>query len=200
MGKQYWVAAFLFFAMQAVNGLDIGGLAPDFVATDSHGHKHSLAEYQGQYVVLEWNNRECPYVQKYYESGAMQQLQRHWTSKGVVWLTVISSAPGKPGYVTPRDENGYLRRIGAAPTAVLLDPAGELGHLYEAQTTPEIFVISPGGKLIYQGAIDNSPSVEIEDISGALNYVDQALQQSLAGQHVTTPQTRSYGYMIKYAD
>jgi peroxiredoxin len=129
----------------------VGDPAPDFTATDTNGEIHQLSEYQGKFVVLEWTNRGCPYTQKHYNSGNMQRLQREWTSRGVVWLTVISSAPGKQGYVTASEENAYLKKANAAPTAVLLDPAGTLARLYDAKTTPHF--INPKGVLIYNGAM-----------------------------------------------
>ena len=129
----------------------VGEAAPNFTATDSYGHQHSLAQYKGKYVVLEWHNQGCPYTKKHYESGNMQKLQKLWTGKGVVWFTVISSAPGEQGYVTAAQENDYVKRMGAAPTAVLLDPNGDLGHLYGAKTTPHMFVINPQGQADLRG-------------------------------------------------
>src|SRR5947207_6579861 len=116
----------------------VGESAPDFTATDSNGSSHTLSAYRGKFVVLEWHNQGCPYTRKHYESGNMQRLQKEWTTKGVVWLSVISSAPGTQGYVTASQENDYLKKMNAAPTAVLLDPDGALGHLYAAKTTPHM--------------------------------------------------------------
>jgi len=197
--KRFVLASLLFILTQAVFGLRVGDAAPGFTATDSHGQAHSLAEYKGKYVLLEWHNRGCPYTQKHYSSGNMQKLQKYWTGKGVVWLTVISSAPGEQGYMTAEQENEYVRQISAAPTAVLLDPGGELGHLYGAKTTPHMFVINPQGKLIYEGAIDDRPTTDVADIAGAANYVTLALEQSMAGKPVTTAATRPYGCSVKYA-
>jgi len=173
--------------------------APNFTATDSYGHRHSLAEYKGKFVVLEWHNQGCPYTKKHYESGNMQKLQKLWTSRGVVWFTVISSAPGEQGYVTAQQENDYVKRMGAAPTAVLLDPSGALGHLYGAKTTPDMFVINPQGQLIYEGAIDDKATVEQSDIAGAVNYVTAALEESMAGKAVLVTASRPYGCSVKYA-
>src|SRR6478672_1115445 len=136
----------------------VGEPAPDFQATDSNGQMHKLSNERGKFVVLEWHNNGCPYTQKHYESGNMQRLQKEWTDKGVVWLTVISSAPGTQGFVTPSQENDYVKTKNAAPTAVLMDPGGSLGHLYGAKTTPHMFIIDPGGMLIYNGAIDDHPT------------------------------------------
>ena len=173
--------------------------APDFTAQDTHGQTHTLAEYKGKYVVLEWHNHECPYTRKHYVSGNMQRLQKEWTSKGVVWFTVISSAPGKQGYVTADEENAYVQQVHAAPTGVLLDPEGKLGRLYEAKTTPHMFVIDPNGSLIYDGAIDDKPTTDTSDIATAHNYVDAALTAAMAGQPVQVSTTRPYGCSVKYA-
>jgi peroxiredoxin len=177
----------------------IGEAAPNFTATDSYGHQHSLAQYKGKYVVLEWHNQGCPYTKKHYDSGNMQKLQKLWTSKGVVWFTVISSAPGEQGYVTAAQENDYLKRMGATPTAALLDPDGGLGHLYGAKTTPHMFVINPRGQLIYDGAIDDKPTPEQSDIAGAANYVTAALEESMAGKPVAVAASRPYGCSVKYS-
>jgi peroxiredoxin len=178
----------------------VGEAAPDFTATDSNGKVHKLSEYQGKFVVLEWTNRGCPYTQKHYTSGNMQKLQREWTGQEVIWLTVVSSAPGKQGYVTASEENAYLKQVNAAPSAVLLDPTGALGHLYDAKTTPHMFVISPQGTLIYNGAIDDRPSTDVADVRGAKNYVTAALQESKSGKPVSNPTSRPYGCSVKYPD
>jgi peroxiredoxin len=176
----------------------VGEPAPTFSAVDSNGKTQNLASYKGKYVVLEWHNQGCPYTQKHYQSGNMQRLQKEWTEKGVVWFTVISSAPGKQGFVTPGQENEYLKKMNAAPTAVLMDPAGTLGHLYDAKTTPDMFIIDPAGNLIYQGAIDDKPTTDQSDVAGAKNYVSVALTEAMSGKPVTEPATRPYGCSVKY--
>ncbi len=133
----------LSLAALPVFALTPGAPAPDFKGTDSNGATHTLSQYRGKYVVLEWANKGCPYDQKHYLSGNMESLQKEWTGKGVVWLSVISSAPGEQGSVSPAEENQYLKTMKAAPTAALLDPDGTIGHLYQAKTTPHIFVIDP---------------------------------------------------------
>ncbi len=178
----------------------VGDQAPDFTGTDSHGQTHKLSDYRGKFVVLEWHNNGCPFTQKHYESGNMENLQKEWTQKGVIWLTVISSAPGEQGYVTADQENAYMQKMHAAPTAAILDPKGEIGHLYGAKTTPHMFVINPQGKLIYNGAIDSKPTPDPSDISSAKNYVSEALQEAMAGQQVAVASTRPYGCSVKYAD
>jgi peroxiredoxin len=181
-------------------GVKPGDAAPDFKGTGSNGKTETLSQYRGKYVVLEWTNRECPYTVKHYQSGHMEALQKEWTAKGVVWLSVLSSPPGQQGYATAAGENDYLRTMHAAPTAAILDPSGTIGRLYDAKTTPHMFVIDPGGKLIYEGAIDDKPSTDPETLNGARNYVSQALEEAMAGKPVTTPVTRSYGCSVKYAE
>jgi peroxiredoxin len=176
-----------------------GTPAPDFKGTDSNGVQHSLSEYRGKYVVLEWANKGCPYDQKHYLSGSMENLQKEWTTKGVVWLSVISSAPGAQGYVTPTEENDYIKTMHVASTAVLLDPTSAIARLYEAKTTPHMFVIDPTGKLIYQGAIDDKPTTDKADIKGADNYLNDALNASMSGKPVPVASTRPYGCSVKYA-
>jgi peroxiredoxin len=176
----------------------IGEPAPDFTAVDSAGKSQRLSDYKGKYVVLEWHNQGCPYTKKHYESGNMQHLQKEWTGKGIVWFTVISSAPGTQGYVTPTQENDYVKQMSAAPTAVLMDPGGTLGHLYAAKTTPHMFIIDPKGNLIYDGAIDDHPTSDQSDIATSKNYVSSALGEALAGKPVTDAATRPYGCSVKY--
>jgi len=177
----------------------VGNAAPDFTGTDSNGKTHKLSDYRGKYVVLEWTNNGCPYTQKHYESGNMQALQKEWTDKGVVWLTVLSSAPGEQGYMTALQENTYVGKERAAPTAAILDPTGTIGHAYEAKTTPHMFVIDPSGKLIYAGAIDDHATTDPGDIKSSKNYVSDALNESMAGKTVATSYTRPYGCSVKYA-
>src|SRR5215471_12169501 len=190
----------LFILVATALAAKVGDPAPDFTATDSNGKSHHLADYKGKYVVLEWHNQGCPFTRKHYESGNMQRLQKEWTGKGVVWLTVISSAPGTQGYVTPTQENDYLKTMKAAPTAVLMDPGGSLGHLYAAKTTPHMFVIDPNGTLIYNGAIDDHPTSDQGDIASSKNYVSLALTQAMGGKPVSDPATRPYGCSVKYKD
>lgn len=191
------LGAVLLFAASAM-AVKVGDPAPNFSAVDNHGKMQKLAEYRGKYVVLEWHNQGCPYTRKHYESGNMQRLQKKWTDKGVVWFTVISSAPGTQGFVTPTQENDYLSKMHASPTAVLMDVTGTLGRLYDARTTPEMFVISPNGTLIYEGAIDDPPAADQKKIARAKNYVDTALSEAMANQPITDAATRPYGCSVKY--
>jgi hypothetical protein len=176
-----------------------GEAAPDFKAIDSNAQMHELSENRGKYVVLEWHNNGCPYTRKHYESGNMQRLQKQWTSRGVIWFTVISSAPGQQGYVTAQQENEYLKSMNAVPTAALLDPRGDVGRLYAAKTTPHMFIINPQGVLIYDGAIDSKATTDQSDIATATNYVSQALDEAMGGKPVSTPTSRPYGCSVKYA-
>jgi len=192
--------ALLAVASVSAHAVKVGDPAPDFTGTDSNGRTHSLSQYKGKYVVLEWSNRDCPYTRKHYDSGNMQSLQKEWTAKGVVWLTIISSAPGQQGYVTASEENAQLAKVHAAPTAAILDPKGTIGHEYEAKTTPNMFVIDPSGKLIYAGAIDDHPTAEVDDIKVSKNYVSEALTQAMAGGAVATSYTRPYGCSVKYGE
>lgn len=178
----------------------VGEPAPDFTSVDSNGKSQRLSNYKGKYVVLEWHNQGCPYTKKHYESGNMQRLQKEWTAKGVIWLTVISSAPGTQGFVTPTQENDYVQHVGAAPTAVLMDPSGTLGHLYAAKTTPHMYIIDPSGTLIYNGAIDDHPTSDPGDIKISKNYVAAALSEAMSGKPVTESATRPYGCSVKYKD
>lgn len=198
-GFAYVVTLVLMAVSTAALAARVGEPAPNFTAIDSNGKAHTLAAYHGKFVVLEWHNQGCPYTQKHYNSGNMERLQKEWTQKGVVWLTVISSAPGTQGYVTAEQENDYLRRMNAAPTAALLDPTGDLGHLYSAKTTPHMFIISPDGVLIYDGAIDDKPTPDPADITSSRNYVSLALNEAMSGKPVSTPTSRPYGCSVKYA-
>jgi peroxiredoxin len=201
--RKAWIAGlpFVFAAALTLWGagtVRVGAPAPGFTAKDSNGKTHTLSEYAGKFIVLEWTNRGCPYTLKHYQSGNMERLQHEWTARGVVWLTVISSAPGQQGYVSAAEENAYLKHMNAEPTAALLDPMGDLGHLYDAKTTPQIFIINTQGILIYDGAIDDRPTTDPSDIAGAKNYASLALQEAMDGKTVSIATSRPYGCSIKY--
>jgi peroxiredoxin len=185
-------------ALYASDSPPVGSNAPEFSATDSNGKTHSLTDYKGKYVVLEWFNPECPFVKKHYGSGNMQKLQQNFTSKGVTWLTIDSSAPGKEGSLKPDQANKTITDWKAHSTALLLDADGKVGRTYGAKNTPHMFVINPEGKIIYEGAIDSKPTPNPDDIPGSTNYVKVALDESMAGKHITTPSSRPYGCSIKY--
>ena len=177
---------------------EVGKPAPDFSLEASDGKAHRLSDHLGEFVVLEWYNKSCPFVKKHYGSGNMQKLQGTYLHKGVTWFSIISSAPGKEGYLTRREavKNRIDSKIRS--TATLFDPEGVAGRAYGAEVTPHMFIIDPKGAVIYAGAIDSHNSPDPADIPSSTNYVAQALDQALAGRPVTTPSTTPYGCSIKY--
>jgi peroxiredoxin len=192
------LASLVSTALFAADSPPVGSAAPDISATDSKGKTQTLSQYKGKYVVLEWFNPECPFVKKHYGSGNMQKLQQEFTGKGVVWLTIDSSAPGMEGNLTPEQANAKIAEWKAHSTAFLLDPDGKAGQTYGAKNTPHMFVINPAGKVIYEGAIDSKPTPNPADIASSTNYVKVALDESLAGKPVSTPSSRPYGCSVKY--
>jgi peroxiredoxin len=200
MIKSFALAAALTFAAASAlaAGPEIGKPAPNFAAMDSNGKAHKLSDFAGKTVILEWSNHDCPYVKKHYGAGNMQATQSAAAAKGAVWLTVISSAPGKQGAVTGADANKLTTDRNAKPTAVLLDPTGTIGKAYEAKTTPHMYVIDAKGILRYQGAIDDKPSASPDSLNGAKNYVLAALGDMAAGKAVASAETEPYGCSVKY--
>jgi peroxiredoxin len=178
--------------------VETGGKAPNFTLSDSTGKTHSLSDYKGKIVVLEWTNPGCPFVKKHYNTNNMQMLQKTYTGKGVIWFSMASSAKGKEGYLTADEWNKRISDSVSSPTAVLLDESGSVGKKYGAKTTPHMFIINGEGKLVYQGAIDDKPTYEKDDVPLAKNYVKAALDEMLAGKPVTTATTESYGCSVKY--
>jgi len=178
--------------------LRINEPAPAFTLTDPEGTSHSLSDYKGKYVVMEWINHGCPYVQKHYDTGNMQRLQKEMKEKGIVWLSICSSAKGKQGFYTAAEWKNLSKEKGSVAKAVLLDPEGKVGRQYGAKTTPHMFIINPEGTLVYQGAIDDKPTAYKSDVPKAKNYVKTALVESIQGKPVTTSQTPSYGCSVKY--
>jgi len=176
----------------------IGGAAPGFTLTDTSGKQVSLADFKGKTVVLEWTNHDCPYVRKHYNGQAMQGLQKKWTDKGVVWLSVISSAPGEQGFVTPEQANKLTTDRGAHPTAVLFDTKGDIGRTYGATVTPHMYVIKGDGVLAYMGGIDDKATTRLDDLKTAKNFVDTALDEIAQGKPVSTTTSRPYGCTVKY--
>jgi peroxiredoxin len=172
--------------------------APAFTLTDVDGNRHSLADFKGKYIVLEWVNYDCPFVRKHYASGNMQRLQREWTDKGVVWLSICSSAPGKQGYFETAELKDRIKEEKAVPSAYLLDSEGTVGKMYEAKTTPHMYIINPEGVLIYAGGIDNIASTNVDDIGMATNYVRATLEAAMAGKPVEVKGSRPYGCSVKY--
>jgi hypothetical protein len=192
------LAATLLFSASLMAQPEVGLPAPDFRAVDTAGNEHSLADFAGSTLVLEWTNHDCPFVKKHYGSGNMQALQKRYTAEDVVWLTVISSAPGKQGHVSAAEADRLTETRGAAPTAVLLDPEGTMGRAYDARVTPHMYVIDAEGTLVYMGGIDSIPSADPGDIPGAVPYVVNALDAVLSGKPVPDAVTRAYGCTVKY--
>ena len=190
--------ASLIAASTAVAAPQVGQPAPEFTLTDSNGKSHKFSDFKGKFVVLEWLNHGCPFVQKHYDGGNMQGLQKEYTGKDVVWLSIVSSAPGKQGNMSPEETNKTKEEKGSAATAILIDADGTVGKLYDAKVTPELYVINPEGVLIYMGAIDDKKSVDAADVAGAKNYVKQALDEAMAGKPVSEPSTTAYGCSVKY--
>lgn len=190
----------LFGGRGAEAAVETGAQAPAFSVQDANGATRTLAEFRGRMVILEWTNHGCPYVRKHYDSGNMQALQREATADGIVWLQVISSAPGEQGHLDGQGALARVRTDNAAPTATLLDPTGAMGRAYGARNTPHMFIVSADGRVVYQGAIDDRPSARPASLEGAHNYVRAALADIEAGRAVQVPETTPYGCSVKYAD
>lgn len=191
--------AAMLFAGQADAAPAIGQPAPAFAAADADGKVRNLEEFKGKTVVLEWTNAGCPYVKKHYNTGNMQGLQKSATDDGVVWLTLISSAPGQQGYLDAPGAKAWKTQAKAASTAVLLDPQGRVGKAYDAKTTPHMYVIDKAGMLVYMGGIDDKPTSDVADVKTAKNHVVAALGDVKAGRAVATAVTKPYGCSVKYA-
>lgn len=177
---------------------EVGAPAPAFNGVDTAGKTWSLADLAGQPVILEWTNHDCPYVKKHYDAGNMQALQREATEDGYLWLSVISSAPGKQGHVSAAEADALTAERDAAPTAVILDADGSIGRAYGARTTPHMYLIDEVGTLVYMGGIDDRASTDPADIPGASNYVRLAMAELGAGEPISQPVTRPYGCSVKY--
>lgn len=183
-----------------VFALTTGEQAPDFTLTGLNPKMKEvkLSSFKGKYVILEWLNHGCPFVRKHYDSGNMQSLQKKYTGQNAIWLSIVSSAPGKQGYV---DEKGALKEKmdnKSAATDILLDPTGKVGLLYGAKTTPHMYIIDKEGKLVYQGAIDDHADTDKNSIPASKNYVVSAMDEVMAGKKVTAHTTKSYGCSVKY--
>ncbi|MDS4021148.1 MAG: thioredoxin family protein [Candidatus Competibacter sp.] len=195
---RFFLIAFVLYAGSAGAAPRVGEPAPDFTGVDTQGKTHRLEDYRGKTVVLEWTNHDCPYVRKHYGAGNMQEQQREAAAQGVIWLSVISSAPGQQGYVSPAEADELTRSRRAAPHAVLLDPEGRIGRAYGAKTTPHLYIIDEAGKLVYMGGIDSITTADPADIAKATQYVRVALKERAAGQPISAPVTRPYGCSVKY--
>jgi peroxiredoxin len=176
----------------------IDSKAPDFKLKDSNGNEHSLSDFSGKFVVLEWINYDCPFVKKHYDSGNMQSLQEKYTKRDVIWLAICSSAKGKQGNFSSEEINKRSKEHNAKFTAYLIDEDGKVGKMYGAKTTPHMYIIDDRGILVYAGAIDDIKSTDIKDIEKAKNYVSLALDELLDGKSVTIKSTTPYGCSVKY--
>ncbi len=178
----------------------VGRPAPNFKANDADGRVVTLSDFKGKTVVLEWNNPECPFVRKHYDTGNMQKTQAAALADGAVWLSINSSAPGKQGHMSGAEAKKVIADQKARPTAYLLDPKGVVGNGYNAKTTPHIYIINKAGALVYAGGIDDKPTKDKDDIKSARNHVLAALGELKAGKAVSVPTTRPYGCAVKYKD
>jgi len=190
--------AALAFASTAALAATVGQPAPNFTLDDVSGKPVKLSDYRGKYVVLEWVNPECPYVEKHYGSANMQGLQKEYTAKNVVWLTINSTNAGHYEYYPPQKMAGWMKQMNGAPSATLLDPTGQVGRAYEARTTPHMYIVDPQGRLVYAGGIDDKRSTNPADVKTAKNYVRAAMGEVLAGKSISDANTRPYGCSIKY--
>ena len=177
----------------------VGQAAPNFTATDALGKSHKLSDFKGKHVVLEWTNPGCPFVVKHY-GGNMQALQAEFTTKGVVWLSINSTAANASDYLAPAKLNAWKTEKKAASTAMLMDESGKIGQLYGAKTTPHMYIINTQGQLVYAGAIDSIASASVGDIKTATNYVRQGLSEALGGKPISMASSRAYGCTVKYAN
>ena len=192
-------AGLLAAATAAMANAELNKPAPGFDAVSADGKPVKLDAYKGKTVVLEWTNHECPFVKKHYDSGNIPNLQKDAAGNGVVWLQVISSAPGKQGHVDGATAQKLNSSRKAAPAAVVFDPDGKIGKMYGAQTTPHMFIVNPAGQLVYKGGIDSIPTANKDDLAKAENYVAAALTAVSSGKPVEKANTKPYGCSIKYA-
>ena len=176
----------------------IGATAPSFSVADDRGKVHSLADYRGKIVVLEWHAKSCSYLNKHYRTGHMQRLQQSWMDRGVVWLLVNSSGKDTPSYLTAEESQAYrTERTITAP--MLMDADGAVGRRYGALTALHMAIVDASGRLAYLGAVDDQPRIEASSLAAAKNYVDQALTELSQNRPVSVPQTEPYGCSLHYA-
>ncbi len=194
------ILLFIFFISSVIiaQSAKLNESAPDFKLKDSNGNEHSLSDFKGKVVVLEWINYDCPFVKKHYNSKNMQSLQEKYTKQGVIWLAICSSAPGKQGNFSSDEINKRSREYEAKFTAYLIDEDGKVGKMYGAKTTPHMYIINSDGRLVYAGGIDDKASTDVEDIKGSKNYVSSALDEILSGKQVTVQSSTPYGCSVKY--
>lgn len=185
-------------ALRPAETATVGQPAPAWTLSDQEGKSHELADYKGKYVVLEWYNKDCPFVKKHYGSGNMQKLQKWAKDKGVVWLSVISSKEGKQGYLTADQAKEVMKENRIESAAIVFDTDGKVGKAYGAKTTPHMYVIDTKGTLIYNGGIDDKATPSAADIATSRNHVKEALEEALAGKQVSVQTSQPYGCSVKY--
>ncbi len=188
----------LFFVSSVHASPSLGTPAPQFKGIDSNKNEIFLSDFQGKIVILEWTNHDCPYVRRQYMTGNMQMIQGKAKEMGVVWMSIISSAPGTQGYVTQNQANKLTASRQALPTHVVMDPSGVIGKLYGARTTPHMYILDRKGTLVYKGAIDDKPTSWGKIDAGTKNYVLDALSELMAGNRITHAATPPYGCSVKY--
>lgn len=192
------ISLLLFIWGSFIHSVEIGNPAPEFIVKSSQGKTVKLKDFYGKYLILEWHNNGCPYVQKHYDSNNMQNIIDKARANKFEWLTIISSSPGKQGFVTPQEANQYAKSKKANPTAILLDSDGKMGKAYSAKATPTMVIISPDSKILYYGAIDDKPTADSGDIPKSINYVKQAIEELISGKKISTTKTKPYGCSVKY--
>jgi peroxiredoxin len=175
-----------------------GQSAPDFTLTDTHGKVVHLADLRGKYVVLEWTNPDCPFVQRHYNTRNIPGLQKEWGAREVTWLSIDSSNRNSSDYKTAAQLDSWMNAHEASQKAVLMDSDSATARLYSAKTTPHMFVINPDGRIVYAGAIDDRPGASAHDTRKAKNYVRTALVAATGGAAVDPANTTPYGCSIKY--
>ncbi|MEL6829519.1 MAG: redoxin domain-containing protein [Pseudomonadota bacterium] len=193
--------ALIAFSATAAASVLPGTPAPAITdATTSTGETISLADFTGKTVILEWTNDGCPFVKKHYAEPVrnMQQLQERAAAEDIVWISVISSAPGKQGYVSGAEAEAITAGRAAAPAYTILDPDGDIGRAYSAKTTPHMYIVNPEGMMVYAGAIDSVRSANPDDIADATNYVSDALDAMASGEPIQEASTAPYGCSVKY--
>lgn len=199
MKKMIFLFAITLMSFTAQAEVKLNEAAPLFSVKDTSGKIQTLKDHQGKWIVLEWYNKDCPFVRKHYDSRNMQKLQENYKAKGVVWLSVISSAPGKQGYMEAAEaEKFFAENEKSKPTAILLDSDGSMGKAYDAKTTPHMFVINPQGKVVYAGAIDDNNSANPKVIAKSKNWVATALDAGMAGKDIEKASSTPYGCSVKY--
>jgi hypothetical protein len=175
--------------------VDVGMQAPQFTAKGADGKQHSLHDYAGRLVVLEWTNPVCPFTAVKYKSGAMQALQRYAASRQIVWLSIDTAGPDKAGYLTAAAARARMAQTHATVTAFLFDIDGNIARSYGAKTTPSFFVVNGAGQLAYQGAMDDQV---FADQGQGHEYVKSALDDLLAGRRVQKTETQPQGCAVEY--